>query len=1260
MKFIPDSIYSLDNYEFLEAAYRLLLERDPDTEGVISYLAQMHQGLSKEEVILALYGSEERRQKRFSPLRGMRRLKARVLFAKYAPSQYQLALPLRFTAPDTTTMNVERNNLKQAPDLVFLQSLLPDRIGESYTRMPLGDIYSSHAVFRSFSDILEALRLIDSDLDHSLPPQTEHQTILQRATGRKLFSFDLWDTLVRRTCHPDAVKLSSARHLLIEYYNTLLPAFRSLPALMRARLLAEKHEGHPHGGEYLFTKAAGIFVDSVVEYGTPIKKRALMRDSLMKYELEVEKACSFPDPWCTALLNNIPHLHKVVTSDFYHDSRFLHELLKHHNLEGAFLKIHASSEHRQSKRQGGLFDVVLDAFRLPASEVIHLGDHPHSDVDIPRSKGIATVHYENTAFTPWQEAHGIVFSETAASERPAIDRMSLWKSYSLTSNLLSNKREIKSDEIDCARLGRLLAPMAAGYALFIIEQAKRSGAEKVFFFTREGIFLQKVYQLVTECDPYFSAYPATSVLEVSRVATFAASLSTFDIPEFMRLWNMYSTQSPAAFIATLGVSPEEGRDLFRSSGLKYETPVVYPWKHAAFVKIIESRKFQKYIREYCVRRKKELQGYLCSQGFPMSANSSVFTVDIGWRGTIQDNIARTVPTFIHGTYLALFRFLNQQPKNTTKAAYLFNLNSEVDRLEPADITPMEMLFNSPGGSVTGYSIAKDGRIIANKKVESSEEEVHSASINAMQQGILEALPHVIAHVRENALTSETLKPTAINLMETLLIDPPEVFAEAYFHLNHNEVFGTGTSVDKSLEGNRPSSNEGNGQTDTVSATSAREALSMRIGGSRWPQGLVASCKKALNKLPLLEQLQLPPVAFDSLHGATRPVKVVFFIPPAIRGSGGIRTMCNFARGLANYGHEVFMYLEREGDGVSVIREMLGEVRVHVHVGWVNYLPFDCAIATVAHSAPFVAEMPHVNHKFYFVQDFEAGFNPLSDGYVVGENSYTYGLTHLTIGRWLSHLIPSQYGASAFPAGLGADTSVYRPLGRSVRKPAIAFLYQPDKFRRAPELGIQALSLVKDKHPETTIYLYGHDHKVHLDFPTEQLGLISNLDDINLLYNKCTIGLCISLSNPSRIPFEMMAAGCVPVDVYRYNNLFDYPDGTVLLAHQTPEALAKAICWLIETPQALQKRSADCISFASSRTLQWEVDTLTNTLHAIIKGLHLVGKRTTPIYHSPPILTEVQHNDSGCYRFCVSQAYQAGIEFSHGDRVPVISQRVMQN
>ena len=81
-----------------------------------------------------------------------------------------------------------------------------------------------------------------------------------------------------------------------------------------------------------------------------------------------------------------------------------------------------------------------------------------------------------------------------------------------------------------------------------------------------------------------------------------------------------------------------------------------------------------------------------------------------------------------------------------------------------------------------------------------------------------------------------------------------------------------------------------------------------------------------------------------------------------------------------------------------------------------------------------------------------------------------------------------------------------------------------------------------------------------------------IEKCNELYNKCKVGFCISASNPSRIPFEMMAAGLPVVEMYRENNLYDMPDDGVLLAEPTPEGLASAIVHLLDSPEECKKMS----------------------------------------------------------------------------------------
>ena len=38
---------------------------------------------------------------------------------------------------------------------------------------------------------------------------------------QKIISFDIWDTIIKRKCHPEEVKLATARYIILKYENKL-------------------------------------------------------------------------------------------------------------------------------------------------------------------------------------------------------------------------------------------------------------------------------------------------------------------------------------------------------------------------------------------------------------------------------------------------------------------------------------------------------------------------------------------------------------------------------------------------------------------------------------------------------------------------------------------------------------------------------------------------------------------------------------------------------------------------------------------------------------------------------------------------------------------------------------------------------------------------------------------------------------------------------------------------------------------------------
>ena len=307
------------------------------------------------------------------------------------------------------------------------------------------------------------------------------------------------------------------------------------------------------------------------------------------------------------------------------------------------------------------------------------------------------------------------------------------------------------------------------------------------------------------------------------------------------------------------------------------------------------------------------------------------------------------------------------------------------------------------------------------------------------------------------------------------------------------------------------------------------------------------------------------------------MRAAWVLPSLIEGSGGHRTILQNVQYLIRKGYECDVYVEDKGEvknSEELRRQaetLFGKHDCHFILGYDIQGEYDIIFATAWFTAKVVRDCNSKAVKAYFIQDFEALFNPMGDGYILACNSYGYGLKPVTIGRWLSHKMQTEYHTPSRYFDFCADRRIYRPLSEAKKEHAICFVYQPDKPRRCSVLGIEALGIVKFLRPDVKIYLYGSNIKGNVWFEHENLGIIP-LEKCNALYNKCEVGLCISSSNPSRIPFEMMAAGLPVVDLYMENNFFDMPNEGVRLAHTTPESIAQALIEILDHPEQAAQMS----------------------------------------------------------------------------------------
>jgi hypothetical protein len=360
-------------------------------------------------------------------------------------------------------------------------------------------------------------------------------------------------------------------------------------------------------------------------------------------------------------------------------------------------------------------------------------------------------------------------------------------------------------------------------------------------------------------------------------------------------------------------------------------------------------------------------------------------------------------------------------------------------------------------------------------------------------------------------------------------------------------------------------------------------------------------------------------------------------PSPIKGSGGVARIFNFAAELSSSGYKTDVYVFDNGSRTSEqirsqAEDFYGASGFRVISGIVLEGEYEFVMATRWDTAKLVRDSV-AKQKLYLVQDFEVCFNPVGDGTILAENSYMYGLRPITYGRWLALKLRTEYGSVPYYLDFSSDHNsffVKRPYRERIsERLAICFIYQHDKPRRCPRLGVEALGIVKNIRPDIDIYLVGSDEAPALWFKYINCGLL-NLVELNELYNKCHLGLCLSSSNPSCNPFDMMTAGLPSVELYRENNLYDMPQEAILLAHQTPESIAEALIHLLDNAQQREMMSEFGIHFMRKRTSTAEVERFLSIINEIEFGgndFQISPHNTPSKYSATAIVATVCQNES---------------------------------
>lgn len=256
---------------------------------------------------------------------------------------------------------------------------------------------------------------------------------------------------------------------------------------------------------------------------------------------------------------------------------------------------------------------------------------------------------------------------------------------------------------------------AYSLAFFIIKlyrEVKEEKIQKVFFLAREGEFLKKLFDAFVDTF-HLNENLSSEYLYVSRQSTFAASLSEkIENESFSRLFKQYHAMSIRAFLKNLTFDENDIEFLQREIPYDFDYIVDEFQSSPEYTSLRNNNLFIDIYQQRIEECKQQLIEYLSMNG--LYTQTHIAIVDVGWKGSIQDNIylAGLKDSIIYGYYLGLegdvWTDINNRKKGLLYANY--PLKSKFYNIFEFDSHFYERILTASHPSTRGYS-RKNGKII---------------------------------------------------------------------------------------------------------------------------------------------------------------------------------------------------------------------------------------------------------------------------------------------------------------------------------------------------------------------------------------------------------------------------------------------------------------------------------------------------------------------------------------------------------------------
>jgi hypothetical protein len=330
---------------------------------------------------------------------------------------------------------------------------------------------------------------------------------------------------------------------------------------------------------------------------------------------------------------------------------------------------------------------------------------------------------------------------------------------------MPQRRAARADVDPAVAIGRdLVGPALCQHVHRSIAAIDDEAIDRVYFLARDGHLLLRLYQRLASL--HRRPAPPARYLHVSRRATLLPSMTALTRRELSFALAQPRARGLHGVLRSCNLDDEEVQAAARRAGVdELLAPVRDLERDARVARLLGDAPFQALVAARAAAARTRLLAYLAQEG--LSGGGRAALIDVGWRGTIQDNLVRVLAHApaapeLRGLYLGLFI---DDPGPLDRAPYKRGTVYDGARARGlGGRAPLHFvhLFEQIGrpdeGMTVGYR-ERDGRVVPELKEEGADHAVERGAhplIARLQEGVLAAADAYVARPAEDADTQTPL------------------------------------------------------------------------------------------------------------------------------------------------------------------------------------------------------------------------------------------------------------------------------------------------------------------------------------------------------------------------------------------------------------------------------------------------------------------------------------------------------------------------